>query len=229
MKMVVLCCLVLMTACASPPHASVRETVKRVNHDVISMDAGLAPTLMPVVEEPVKPAPMQQKELVPAKRRILIVGDSEACTVAHYVKKVKLSTDIVNVDCKGATTVQYWAAGGNFRAALNRHPKPDTVLVFLGTNNYWNKTAPNAKPILDQVTERGFGCVWVGNTAVKGKKWPINGLLRDAVTPTCSYFDTEAADISLPDGVHPGPSGAVKWLRLVWEMIPMKYEEPNED
>lgn len=167
-------------------------------------------------------------------RHILIVGDSEACAVAPYAQKVADEVDKengwpkdkVDVDCKGGTVVQYWGAGGHLKLALQRHPNPDDVLVFLGTNHYWQKAAPPTATVTDLL--KGTNCVWVGNTAVKGHKWPINQLIRDSVTPQCTYFDTEAADIPLWDGVHPDRTGAVKWLRLVWPTIPPKYEEADQ-
>jgi len=164
-------------------------------------------------------------------RRVLITGDSEACRVGFYAKKVIAQinaenhepADVVDVDCKGGTVVQYWGTGGNLKLALARHPHPDDVLVFLGTNHYWQRVTPPTSTVTDLL--RDTNCIWVGNTAVHGKHWAINGLIRDAVTPQCAYFDTEAADIPLDDGVHPGHAGAVKWLRMVWATIPTKYEE----
>ncbi len=171
---------------------------------------------------------------VPVSRRILIVGDSEACAVGSYARSIDkelqeaagLPVDFIDVECKVSTTVPYWGAMGNLQAALGRHPKPDTVLIFLGTNHYWNeKDTPDVSPILDLLTAFDIKCVWAGNTAVHGRHWAINHLLRDAVTPTCSYFDTEAANIPLADGIHPTGAGAIKWLKAIWPMIPPKYEE----
>lgn len=182
---------------------------------------------VPPIDSPAEAAPvfLAPKRLVPAPRRILIVGDSEACTVKYQVAKVKLATDTVDVDCKGGTVTDYWAKGGNFRGALSRHPEPDVVLVFLGTNDFWKKVAPDTGPITDLIHDRNLGCVWVGPTAVHGKQWPVNDMLRDEVTPTCEYFDTEYEDIPLWDGVHPDPAAAERWLRLIWKQIPLQYIE----
>lgn len=177
---------------------------------------------------PVTSSPRDAAYSKPASRKILIIGDSEACAVQWQVKNAKLPTDDVSVECKGGTVVQYWGAGGNMKRALDKHPGTDVVVIFLGTNHYGQTVTPPVAPILDLVKSRGLKCVWVGNTAVNGRKWKINDLLRSAVTPTCSYFDTEAAAIPLPDGVHPDGTGALKWLRLVWPTIPMKYEERDE-
>jgi hypothetical protein len=167
-------------------------------------------------------------------RHVLIVGDSEACTVGPYVRTTVAlinqendePRDDVHVACKGGTVVQYWGAGGHMQAALREFPHPDDILIFLGTNHYWQKQAPTTASITNFLDSAD--CIWVGNTAVHGQHWAINGLIRDAVTPRCTYFDTEAADISLADGVHPTPAGAVRWLRLVWATIPPKYEETHE-
>lgn len=224
--MKLLACLLLVLAGCNTCYIQPSETTPPIaSHDVVTMDAVPTPqpSAAPIVDAESAPPPKA------ASRHILIVGDSEACAVASQVKNAKLPTDTVDVDCKGGTVVQYWAAGGHFRSALARHPHPDAVLIFLGTNHYWNQNdTPDVKPILDLVQEQGLSCVWVGNTAVKGKHWNINNLLRAAVTPACSYFDTEAADIPLADGVHPGPAAALKWLNAVWPMIPMKYEEAHE-
>lgn len=173
--------------------------------------------------------------LVLAPRKVLVVGDSEACAVNLYIRKtvkefneaLKQPLDVVDVDCKGGTTVQYWGEQGHFRESLSKHGKPDVVVVFLGTNHYWQTTTPPVNMIIDQLEPR-TECLWVGNTAVKGRKWKINRLLKDAVTPRCQYFDTEAADIHLPDGVHPSGAAAIKWIKMIWSMIPLKYEVRDE-
>ena len=212
--------LVVLLACTATPQPTVT---------VIADAAVVAPQPIASVA-PVTPP----KRLV--GRKVLIVGDSEACAVSSYInlkKTVKQINDdasqpydTVNVDCKGGTVVQYWGAGGHLRQALARYPKPDAVLVFLGTNHYWQSTTPPTNTVTDLLKDTN--CVWVGNTAVHGKRWKINDLIRDAVTPQCKYFDTEAADIPLADGAHPTPAGATKWVKAVWSEIPLKYEESHE-
>ena len=169
-----------------------------------------------------------------APRHVLIVGDSEACRVGFWVKEVvkqinaeqQRPADQINIECKDSTRVQYW--DDRIKEALDRHPDTDTLLVFLGTNHYYNVQTPPVGPILEEVKERGLNCVWVGNTAVNGKRWKINELLDQAVRPTCDYFDTEAANIPLLDGVHPDHDGAVKWIKEIWKTIPPMYEEDDE-
>lgn len=195
----------------------------------------MMPPVITVTEPPaveiVKPVVVKKR----VSRRVLVVGDSEACAVNLYIRKTVKEIneaageplDVVDVECKGGTVVQYWGAQGHFREALKKHPNPDAVVIFLGTNHYWQTSAPPVNTILDQI-QAPTSCTWVGNTAVKGKRWKINNILREAVQPTCSYFDTEAAGIELPDGVHPSGAGAIKWLKGIWPMIPPKYEEANE-
>ncbi len=175
------------------------------------------------------------KKIVP--RHVLIVGDSEACAVGLVAKEISKEEadlnqrlpDVVDVVCKGGTTIQYWSSLPRINATLDQHPKTDMVLVFLGTNHYWQKSVPSPKNILDQIENRGHMCIWVGNVAVKGKKWPINAMLKEAATKdnVCSYFDSESFDMILWDGYHPDKTNAKKWLKAVWSMIPLKYENNN--
>lgn len=217
----------LFVACTTPPPSS---TLSPLMEATTTTGVPLDVSDIPVIDL------NSLKSSVPVSRRVLIIGDSEACAVRPYVKETirkvnetaGVPTDSVDVDCKGGTVVQYWGAQGHFREALRRHPKPDTVLVFLGTNHYGQTVTPPVDQILDIIKENNMSCVWVGNTAVKGKHWRINKLLKAAVQPTCSYFDTEAAEIPLPDGVHPSGAGAIKWLKAIWPLIPPKYEESND-
>lgn len=165
----------------------------------------------------------------PRQRHVLIVGDSEAGAVGPYIKRLRPRdgvTDVVSVDYVNNSTIRDWSGGqldgdtGLFNASLKRHPDIDTVIIFLGTNDYWLNVPPDVKPVLDQISSRGLTCVWVGNTATHGKHWGINRVLRSVVSPTCTYFDTEAAGITLKDGIHPTPEAAAMWLQAVWLTIP---------
>lgn len=159
-----------------------------------------------------------------AHRHVLIIGDSEACAVVPYVRRVAEPGDVIDSDCKKGSHVQDWASG-RLTADLDRFSVVDDVVIFLGTNHYENQVdTPPVGPILDTIKQRNLGCVWVGNTAVHGRRWHVNEALQRVVSPTCDYFDTEAADIPLVDGIHPTQSGAVKWLSAVWPMIETKYE-----
>lgn len=198
------------------------------SNDVVEKPAAAVSAEPPIV--------IPTKHFVPASRRILVVGDSEACAVKPHVNDVfteqdqlhRLPVDTVDVECKSGTTVPYWGAQGHLKEALKKHPHPDTVIVFLGTNHYGQNKAPDVSVVLDGIEDAGAQCVWVGNTAVNGKRWQINKLMHDAVMPRCKYFDTEAANIPLADNAHPTVQGAIKWLRLVWAVVPLKFEEEHE-
>jgi len=195
-----------------------------------------------IVEQPAvatsaePPAVVPTRRFVPVSRRILIIGDSEACAVKHYVNDVfkeedklhHMPNDTIDVECKVSTTVPYWGAQGHLKEALQKHPNPNVVVVFLGTNHYSQNKSPDVSVVLDGIENSGAQCVWVGNTAVNGKRWQINNLIRDAVSERCKYFDTEAANIPLADNAHPTVPGAIKWLRLVWGVVPLKFEEEHE-
>jgi hypothetical protein len=178
-----------------------------------------------------KRPPALHHKLIP--RHVLVVGDSEACVVGlnrdvitKFNDDNEQPHDDVTVECKTSTRVQYWAGDGNFLEALSKHPNTDVVLVYLGTNHWYSgRQVPDVKPIIDVVVQKSLDCVWVGNTTVRGRHWPINGILHVAVEPTCTYFDTEAADIQLRDDAHPTRSGAVKWINAVWPLIQLKYED----
>lgn len=162
---------------------------------------------------------------VQSPRQVLVVGDSEACAVSAYVRLVARDAgDAADVECRSSTTVQYWSSGRLARE-LDARPHVDTVVVFLGTNHYLDTSLPPVMPMLQQLESRGLTCVWVGNTLVKGRHRKINLLLREAVSPTCTYFDTEAFGVELRDGVHPTPAAAERWIRAVWSTIPVRYED----
>lgn len=166
-------------------------------------------------------------------RKLLVVGDSEACAIKPYVDDVfkkqnaahNMPQDIINVECKVGSTVEYWSSQERFKNILNKHSKPDVVIVFLGTNHYWQNKAPDISNIVDGIENSGAQCVWIGNTAVNGKRWKINRLMRDAVASRCRYFDTEQANISLVDNAHPTIPATIKWLQLIWDVVPLKFEE----
>lgn len=169
-------------------------------------------TTLDVVETHVVPEPRP--------RRVLVVGDSEACAVAAYVSAAARDHgDVAFVECKASTTIQYWSTD-RLIAALDSHPNIDSVIVFLGTNHYLDRVAPPVKHILDVIEARRLKCVWVGNTAVGGRSHRINDLLHDAVTPVCRYFDAEAFDLKLYDGVHPTRGSAERWIKGIWSVLP---------
>ena len=147
-------------------------------------------------------------------QNILIVGDSEACAMKFgAITAVRQPGEMVFNICKNGTRVAYWE-GEKMRNALSTG-KYDTVIVFLGTNDYGSK--PDPTKIVSQIKATGASCVWVGPTLVRGKKSVTNDHLRTRVSP-CVYLDTQALGVPLVDGIHPTSSGAVKWLTEVWRL-----------
>lgn len=152
----------------------------------------------------------------PPHKNILLIGDSETVYAELYMHdaNVKQSNETVYFDAKPGTTIGYW--NGIFASELAKYPNIDEVIIFLGTNN-WNATRlPPLNNILAEVNRRHLKCLWVGPTAVLNHPHPINRLLKPAVVPTCSYFDTEQAGIELRDIAHPTRAGAIKWLKMIW-------------
>ncbi len=149
--------------------------------------------------------------------KTLIIGDSEAGRCFPRINLIASQREQFVLDYKTSSTIQHWA-NKKFESSINTH-NPNRVIVFLGTNNYAENKLPDIKQILNVISKNSIECVWVGPVAVRGnKKIIINDLLRDAVQPTCKYFDTINADIPLEDGIHPGKIGIDKWLTLIWSL-----------
>ncbi len=153
----------------------------------------------------------------PKTIKTLVVGDSEAGRCKFRMNEVRRENETIIVEQRDGTETKFWANGA-FHAALARHPETDNVVIFLGTNDFYRTMVPNVAPILDEIKEKHLKCVWVGPTSVQFKKWKINGLLKDAVSPTCTYVDTQEIGIPLWDGVHPTNAGVIKWLRAIWDV-----------
>jgi len=200
----------------------------------VACGRGEVPNVPAHVDEPHAADP-----LVPAvvrlavPRDVLVVGDSEACAVGAVARatvqrlndELVVPHDVVHVECRVGSTVQLWSSG-LLRQALARHPSAEVVVVFLGTNHYGALRAPPVDDLLLQLGDRP--CTWVGNVAVHGRAWPINAMLRRAVGDRCTYVDSEALALRLPDGVHPDRASAIAWLRAAWSTVPQRYEVKDE-
>lgn len=160
-------------------------------------------------------------------RHVLVVGDSQACAVGAIMQRVVEGVDRANnrlidtfdVDCRPGTTIEYWTLNDRFATSLRSHSNVDDVIVFLGTNDYYAVQAPNVDQILDVVRSYHIGCVWVGNTSVHGRTWPINSMLHDIVMPACVYVSIDDASVQLADGVHPTTHGAEIVLGRAWQAL----------
>lgn len=155
---------------------------------------------------------------IPGQKKILIIGDSQACAVYSKVGLVERKNETVRVKCKVGSTIQYWTENDRFSDALDDFGHADYVIIFLGTNNYGAYRLPNVEPILDASSKAG-NCIWVGPTDVRGKRPKISDQLAKTVGPRCSYVDTGKLGIPLGDGIHPTDAGAEKWIREVWKGV----------
>lgn len=164
---------------------------------------------------------------------ILVIGDSEAGSVWFMVQGTKqkgetngqtmarlagasYQNEDVSFEFKGGTSVDYWSKDGRGKTAIASHPDAGTIMIFLGTNDYWRSETPDVEPLLKEVRANGMKCVWAGNTAVNGRKWSINTRLRAAVEKDCTYVDSES--IPLGDKVHPTSAGTIEWIKKVWSV-----------
>jgi hypothetical protein len=157
----------------------------------------------------------------PPPQRILLIGDSEVLYLSWYFDRanVKQPNETVLFDSKPGTTIGTW--NSIFVQEMSRYPRLDMVIILLGTNNFNFDFLQAHQSILDEVKRRNIKCLWVGPTDVKMKGWKnlhmTGPFIKEAVDGTCTYFDTEAANIELADGVHPTLAGGIKWLQLIWE------------
>ena len=147
---------------------------------------------------------------------ILVIGDSLACGSKWRANEVKKDNESLQWDCKVGSPIEFWSKNGAAKRALDAHPKTDSVIIFLGTNNYTNVKLPDVEPLLKEVRDRNLRCTWVGPTAVRGKKTALNPLLKAAVEKTCKYVDAE--DIPLGDGIHPTMDGWLTLLTKIWKV-----------
>jgi lysophospholipase L1-like esterase len=153
----------------------------------------------------------------PETKTYWIAGDSEA-GATHAALKAELSTGTQTVlTYEVSSRIEKWAAGKMQASKPAR--KVDYVIVFLGTNNYYDANLPSVDGVLQVVRSTGARCVWVGPPKVNGKPWKLNADLRKAVESVCVYVDSQQVAIELHDGIHPSPKGAQVWARKIVESL----------
>lgn len=150
----------------------------------------------------------------PPKKRTWVVGDSEAGAVHSYLIP-KLPNDQTILTYETSSRIEKWSGGK--MAASRPAGQIDTVIVFLGTNNYYDQQLPSPKGVLDIVRSTGARCVWVGPPRVHNRPFPLNNDLRKAVENTCTYVDSQSLSIELRDGIHPTDKGAQEWAQRIVE------------
>lgn len=156
------------------------------------------------------------------EREVLVVGDSEAGYASRKTEAARSWFDTVHVDAKGGTTIEYWGKQGALHRALGRwragHPGrsgPDVVVLFLGTNDHWRSSVPDTAPIFQELGE--IPCVWVGPTAVEGRRHLFTQLLELEVSGRCRWVSSES--LELEDGWHPVGGAILPWLQEVWSVM----------
>lgn len=146
-----------------------------------------------------------------------IVGDSEAGATSAALKEALPSGSKIDLTFEVSSRIEKWAAG----KMANARPagRIDVVIVFLGTNNYYDQTLPSPEGILKVIRSTGAKCIWVGPPKVNNRSWKLNNELRQAVEPTCKFVDSQQIPIALRDGIHPTPNGARTWARKIAEEL----------
>ncbi len=143
-------------------------------------------------------ADIERGSLVP--QTIHVIGDSQACSMRY--------TDLsrgMKITCKGGTSTQQWHTKID-----EADIKPgDTVIVFLGSNDWYRK--PDPKPILTKLKDTK--CVWVGPPDMPKHQGPAADHLKKEVEAdgTCVFLDSRSLKLRLPDGVHTSEPG--RWLK----------------
>jgi len=167
-------------------------------------------------------APVEEPTLIAWPRKVLVVGDSEACAVGAIAPEI--TTHAVKVSCSSGTTIQDWT-GRKLTSAIASAPGSDVVIVFLGGNNIVNEDVDGIDQIIDAIWKHGADCVWVSNAALFDKKWRINELMKAHVGERCKYLDSEELPLNLPDKLHPDRASARLWLNAALELMPKIYKE----
>jgi hypothetical protein len=152
--------------------------------------------------------PLFFADVAPRKtENILVMGDSEAGSVYFALSGAKKKDESLGqtaarlagathngeslaFEYKGGTPIDYWSKQGHGKEAIDKHPEAGTVIIFLGTNDYWKRETPDVEPLLKEVRAAGLKCIWAGNTSVNGRKWSLNTKLKAVVEKDSKYTET---------------------------------------
>ncbi len=146
-----------------------------------------------------------------------IAGDSEAGATYGALKSELPTGSQTVLTYEVSSRIEKWSSGKMLASRPAR--KVDHVIVFLGTNNYYDSKLPSVDGVLQVVRSTGAKCTWVGPPKVNGRSWKLNGELKAAVEPLCKYVDSQQIPIQLRDGIHPSPQGAQVWARKIVESL----------
>lgn len=146
---------------------------------------------------------------------LFVIGDSQACGVTGCgsdstkpcTKDTTLNGTPARVYCKvGAHTSEFTNVVPTLDIASG-----DTVIVFLGSNDYDSK--PDPAPIVKAIESAGASYLWVGPPAIRGKDGTAPAHLQSVLGN--AYFDSRKLDLKLRDGIHPTPSEFARWRTAV--------------
>jgi hypothetical protein len=146
---------------------------------------------------------------------LFVIGDSQACGVTGCgsdptkpcTKDTSLNGTPARVYCKvGAHTSEFTAVVPTLGLE-----KGDTVVIFLGSNDYDSK--PDPAPIVRAIEAAGASYLWVGPPAIRGKDGAAPAHLQAMLGN--NYFDSRALNLQLRDGIHPTASEFARWRAAV--------------
>ena len=146
---------------------------------------------------------------------LFVIGDSQACGVTGCgsdstkpcTKVADLNGTPASVYCKvGAHTSEFTTVVPTLGIA-----RGDTVLIFLGSNDYDSKPDPTA--IVKAIETAGASYLWVGPPSIRGKDGTAPAHLQSMLGN--AYFDSRALDLKLRDGIHPTSSEFARWRAAV--------------
>lgn len=146
--------------------------------------------------------------------RLHIIGDSQACRCGGVYPSgtafTNATTGVGVVDCKVGSRIADW--NGHIDAVNVQ--SGDRALVFLGSNEM--NSTPDPSFIINSLLSRGASVVWVGPPLIHDISGPfiahVSGIVESLGVP---YFDSRTLNLQQPDGIHPSPSEAARWLNAV--------------
>jgi len=149
---------------------------------------------------------------------LFVIGDSQACGATGApnltTKTIDLNGTPARVHCKvGAHTSEFAAIVPTLGIS-----RGDTVIVFLGSNDYDSKPDPTA--IVKAIEAAGASTLWVGPPSIRGKDGAAPAHLQSVLGDR--YFDSRTLNLQLRDGIHPTASEFARWRAAVLSEIASK-------
>lgn len=158
-----------------------------------------------------------------------VIGDSQACGATgvgspcgsvrpipsncaksgeRFYQQIEFDGVTLYVDCTVGSHTRDWTD-----AVLNTLGiySGDTVIVFLGSNDYDSPINPNN--IIRWADSNGIKLLWVGPPKLFEKEGKCVPVLHNALG--MRYFDSRVLNLKLGDGVHPTPDEYKRWMRAV--------------